>query len=310
VWPFIRSFNQLLASLSTRQRAGEVLRIGRHTVQRWSVENDQRLGRSNITALSLTASTDFPADTWRSNSLPTDALSVALAKLYPTPPKYGIEIVLESAWLPLMLVETGGVLVSEAQAIALLRHRFARLYDSPNDPVASWDVRAHFKAGDALALGYGLSPQVRGGLTTAANALSLKISAIASAWDWGWQRAQLANMLPAQSGWWGWQEQNLWMLGRIDVENSTPQLKSLHPCLAWRDTPQALAQTVLTEARRLGIDQVPEDILIGGWAPVSCHGSAQVGKLSLTCVSMSASGGGASMPQKAASGGKHLISAP
>lgn len=310
MWPFIRSFKHLFASLGTHQRAGEVLRIGRHTVQRWSVENDQLLGRSNITALSLTASTDFPADTWSPNSLPTDALSVALAKLYPTSPQNGIEIVLESAWLPLMLVETGGVLVSEVQAIALLRHRFARLYDSPNDPVASWDVRANFEAEGALALGYGLSPQVKGALKAAADALGLKILAIASAWDWGWQRAHLANMLPARSGWWGWQEQNLWMLGRIDVDNSTPQLKSLHPCLAWQDTPQALAQTVLTEARRLGIDQVPEDIRIGGWAPVSFNGSPPLRKLSLTCVSISTSGGGVSMPQKAASGGQHLTSAP
>lgn len=310
MWPLIRSFNQLLASLGTRQRTGDVLRIGRHTVQRWSVENDQLLGRSNITALSLTASTDFPADTWSPNSLPTDALSVALAKLYPTPPQNGIDIVLESTWLPLVMVETGGVLVSEAQAIALLRHRFARLYDGPNDPVASWDVRAQYEAGGALALGYGLSPQVRGALKSAADALGLKVVAITSAWDWGWQRAQLANMLPAQSGWWGWQEQNLWILGRIDVENSTPQLKSLHPCLSWRDTSQALAQTVLTEARRLGIDQIPEDIRIGGWTPVSFHGSAQMGKLSLTCVSMSAPGGGALKTQKTASGGKHLTSAP
>lgn len=310
MWPFVRSFKHIISTSLAGKPAGEVLRVGRHTVQRWSVDDDQLRGRRDITALSLTASADFPADTWSPKSLPTDALSEALNKLYPTPPQNDIEIVLESAWLPLMLVETAGVLVSDAQAIALLRHRFARLYDSPNDPVATWDVRVHFVAGGELALGYGLSPQVKGALTAAADALGLKVAAIASAWDWGWQRAQLANMLPAQSGWWGWQEQNLWMLGRIDVENSAPQLKSLHPGLSWRDTPQAFAQTVLTEARRLGIDQVPEDIRIGGWAPVSIHGSVQLGKLSLTCVSMSNPGGGASKPQKAASGGSHLTSAP
>jgi hypothetical protein len=180
-------------------------------------------------------------------------------------------VVLESTWLPVMLVQTGGVLVSEAQAVALLRHRLTQLYDSPSDPVALWDVRVSFNPGDALALGYGLSPQVSSALSQAATRLGFKFTRLTPAWAWGWQRAQADGCFAADALWWGWQEQDRLLLGLVEGKGTSAELKSLHPGLVWNAEPQHLARTVQAEAHRLGLVHVPEDVSIGTWTPQGCR---------------------------------------
>jgi hypothetical protein len=198
-------------------------------------------------------------------------LTDLLAQIFARPPQGGIDVVLESTWLPVMLAPTGGLLVSEVQAVALTRHRLAQWYDSPSDSVALWDVRVSFNPGDALALGYGLSPQVSGALNQAASRLGFKIAALAPAWAWGWQRAQAQGCFARPAVWWGWQEQDRLLLGLVEGRGSAAQLRSLHPGLAWRDEPQHLEQAVRSEALRLGLVDAPRDACVGSWTSKGCR---------------------------------------
>lgn len=270
-----QSFQQFFAGLGASRHADDVLRVGRHTVQRWGAINAGAAKRATNMALTLQASAELPAEVWSTPSSPASwpiaALTEALAQVYPSAPQGGVEVVLESTWLPVMLAQTGGVLVSEAQAAALLRHRLAQLYDSPNDPVALWDVRVDFKPGDELALGYGLSPQVSSALNQAASRLGFKFTHLTPAWAWGWQRAQADGCFADDALWWGWWEQDRLLLGRVEGKGSPAELKSLHPGLACNDEPQHLAQTVRSEAHRLGLVHVPEDVSIGTWTPQGCR---------------------------------------
>ena len=242
---FKQSFQQFFASLGASWHADEVLRVGRHSVQRWAVASTEGAKNTAGTTMLLQASADLPADAWGPSSWPSAALSAALAQLYPSAPESGLEVVLESTWLPVMLAQTGGVLVSEAQAAALLRHRLAQWYDGPDDPVALWDMRVSFNPGDALALGFGLSPHVSNALNQAASQLGFRITAVTPAWAWGWQRAQavgaltnsvgkrvtnnVSNGVASEALWWGWQEEDRLLLGLVEGEGATAQLKSLHP---------------------------------------------------------------------------------
>lgn len=256
-----------------------MLRLGRSAAQRWLVAKARNANHAGGTGLVLIDSSEFPADAWTASSdftvrpelWPTAALMGALSQLYPIPPQGGLEVVLESTWLPVMLAETGGALVSESEALALLRHRLAQKYDSPDDPVASWEVRVSFEPGEALALGYGLSPQVSGALNQAAAHLGLKYKALTPALAWGWQRATAAGCFSGEAIWWGWQEQDRLLLGRVEGKNSAVQLKSLHPGLAWGDQEQHWVQMAQAEAQRLGLSQVPRDMQVGVWTPQGCR---------------------------------------
>lgn len=251
---------KILARGRQRVRPAGCLRIGRHAIERWAPSSDGH-------GWTLKASVPLPEDAL---SQPT-CLVAAMAQLYPHPPAAGISLVLESAWLPVVLAETGGTLVSDAQARALVRHRLHRLYDTPSDPVAAWDVRANFLAGDAHALGYGLSPHVHQALTQAAETLGLTWRAITPAWVWGWertwQRSKPADLFPDKTGWWGWQEQDRLLLAQVSVHGSKAQLTSLHPGLAWSNDAQAVHQAVQAEAIRLGLPGTPQAIRLAVWTP-------------------------------------------
>ena len=203
-------------------------------------------------------------------------LVAAIAQLYPAPPNAGIEAVLESAWLPVMRVETGGTLVSDAQAIALVQHRLQRLYDTPRDPVAGWEVRVDFRAGDAYALGFGLSPRVHSALRQAADRAGFKWRAITPAWQWGWNRAwqrasrQAAGLSENTAAWWGWLEQDRLMLAHVENADGghVPLLASLHAGLAPNlMNPHDLRRQIDAAAISLGLPDTPRSVRMAAWTP-------------------------------------------
>ena len=101
MWPFDRI---------GRGPDNEVLRIGRIAAERWA--------RSSA-GLTVTASAALPTG----RSLKPSDLAPAIAELYRDKPSAGISLVLESAWLPIMLVDTGTSVLSTRQIQMLVRHR-------------------------------------------------------------------------------------------------------------------------------------------------------------------------------------------
>ena len=222
----------------------ECLRIGRRAVERWSAD---RAG------LQLMATSLLPA-----NAIQTPAcLGHALTELCSDKPRGKINLVLESAWLPLLLADTGGALLGADEAEALMRHRLSGHHGGQGDDLSAWDIRVDHLAGDRFALGYGLSQQIKQTLLDAAERAGLRLEALTPAFVWGWQR-----MRPAvKAGWWLWPEQDRMLLARVEAG----RLVALNPAVPLAETGTAIERIVQIESARWGWPANNEGVTVGSW---------------------------------------------
>lgn len=152
--------------------------------------------------------------------------------------------VLESAYAPVLLADTGGVLTRTAQIDALFRHRFGLAYGSPGNDSASWRLRWAHRYGDRYALGYGLGSEAEAALRESGLAFTAWVPALA----WGLERfARRRRAL--RCPWWVWTEQDRSLAvhvkrGRIDV---------LGPVLHGADTALGVEQWGGAAAARAGL---------------------------------------------------------
>lgn len=237
-----------------RSSSQEIVRVGRLQVERWQrpARSLQRVGSEPL------ARPREVAD-----------LTQAVAALFADaaiPASGPVNFVLESAWLPLMLVDTGGDLWREAPVEALVRHRLRTLYARAEDDLSGWEVRVEFKPGERLVLGHGLDARVRHALLAGAAQHRLAVQSLEAAFLWG-RRTQPAS----RNGWWVWTEQDRRLIacfeaGRLQALNSAADLGDVR-------------RAVLAERRRQGrLDAVEGDepITLIDW-------SAQVSIPGVTC---------------------------
>lgn len=191
-------------------KAGEVLRIGRHAVERWSRAGAgwRLVGQGSL----LEGAVDAP------EAALAAAITTALQSNLPMPKR--VTVIVESAWLPLLLVDTGGLLWGDAP-LALVRHRLSAL--GAGDEATAWDVRADGRAGERFALGYGLPPRVKSAVVDAVGGVGCTLSALTPAFLWAWQQR------PVHQGWWIYAEQDRSLLarfvgGRVTAFNSAALL--------------------------------------------------------------------------------------
>ena len=236
--------------LDRRPRGRECLRLGRLAAERWvgSEAGWLLLGREDIPAQVL----DRP-----------EALAASLPALYAhRPAEGGVTVVLESAWLPVLLGDTGGTLWGAAPLAAWMRHRLRLLHGSAEDDLAGWDIRVDAQAGERHALGYGLSPRVRQAVLAAAARSGLEVDALTPAISWGWQRLRPERTWPDRSGWWVWPEQDRCLVARVEAGrfvafNAAAQLVT---------DPAQVERLIATEAVRLGLDAGAVDrIGVAAW---------------------------------------------
>ena len=259
------------------RRERETLRLGRTTVERW-------VGRgANLFLLAQQA--------WASENV--DGLAPALRSLYSQAPARPIDVVIESALLPLLLADTGERVWSPAQAEALIRHRFGLLCDRGTEPVDQWDVRVDHRAGERHALGYGMPAALKRGLAEAAQQLGLRWSVWLPACLWGLQRERARP----KAGWWAWPEQDRLLLMRME----RGRVVALNPAVDLVETSDALAQRVRIENVRYGFNLSDLAVRAASWRPVTDlpAGTSQVQWLSIVG---SPSAVGHSMPSSVSSG--------
>ena len=241
MWPFDRI---------GRGPDNEVLRIGRIAAERWA--------RSSA-GLTVTASAALPTG----RSLKPSDLAPAIAELYRDKPSAGISLVLESAWLPIMLVDTGTSVLSTRQIQMLVRHRLGLLYGASDDPVSGWDVRVEHRAGDRHALGYGLSGRLKDVLLATAQSVGIEWRAMTPAFDWGRQQLRPDARLRQQPGWWVWTEQDRLLVARM----ASGRVVGLNPGAQSADAQDAVLDHVRTEQVRLGLEPNTDPVLVGHWGP-------------------------------------------
>ena len=233
--------------LRDRTRPKTLVRIGRLSIERWHAQ-----GMSFAPVSSHAFNAELP---------PTaEHLAAGLKALLADERPTHAALVLESAWLPLLLADTGGLLWSTAQAETLVRHRFSQSHDDPAEPVARWDLRMGFRPGERFLLAHGLAPSIKAALVQSAQDLGLAWTALWPAFEWAWHRL---GRHATRDGWWAWMEQDRCvMASRVDG-----RWEGLHPALPLADDAAGLVHLVDAEALRLGRPDM--SALAACWRPIS-----------------------------------------
>lgn len=227
---------------------GDVLLLGRHAAQRW---RDGRGGLVHVASSPLQKQGNE-----RLASL-TNAIDTLLAT---APDAARVTVVLESYWMPLMLVPTAGLL-RPADVEALVRHRLSWVRDDPADPVGEWDVRIDHRAGEAWALGYGLSPRVRHALEATAHFGRQGRAALLPAWAWGWHKARPDRRWSGDVGHWTWQEQDRMLIASFHRGRPVALNAAAEPC----STSGELASAIERHCLRFGLQTATQAVVATTW---------------------------------------------
>ncbi len=239
MWPF------------DRKSSRDCVRISSVAVERWTrVANGFQLAASRLLEPGA-----------------LDSLAQSLRAVLPAANSETVGLVVESAWLPLILVDTGGVLWSKAQAEALVRHRLRLLYDAGPGIATTWTFRVDHRAGDRFALGAGLPVDRRESLLGAAREAGLRWTSLMPAFEWGWQQLQPHRALPRGTGWFVWIEHDRAVVGRVE----RGRLTGFNAGAALCENDQGVEQLIEVEAFRLGVDSRSESVVVGSWRPGRSH---------------------------------------
>ena len=241
MWPFDRWI------------ARDVLRVGCSTVEHWCADGGNLLleGRHALAA-------DAPPD--------PGELGAALAALFAKPPSRPVTLVMESAWLPVLLLDNGARALRATEVDALARHRFRRHHDTPGDPVATWNLRIDYRAGERWSLAYGLPSRVLTAVTTAACDCGVILASVSPALDWAVQRQ------PRRGGGGAW-----YVLVEADrcivMRTESGRPAGLHAAMPPGHGPDRMLANLDAEQARLGIAPGDDPVRIAHWALADLDGS-------------------------------------
>jgi hypothetical protein len=236
VWPFDRG------------AAREYLRVGALGIERWKGVDG---------GLALAAEHRFD----RSPTESTRSIATALLALFPEGAASSVTVLLESAWLPAMLVDTGSGYLSKKQLEALVRYRMGLAYDDGLSPVAGWELRVEYRAGHRNAMAYGLALDFKQALQEAGERAGVKWEAWLPAFSWGLQRLRSSGQRLSSGGWWLWPEQDRALLARF----ASNHVVGLNPVASRADTSADVLRMVEVEATRLGVAAITEPIAAASW---------------------------------------------
>lgn len=245
------------------ERQADVVRVGRNRVEYWAssvrglvLRGDQALaGAGGPQAAALAASLGRLLQAVHSDAAMSRRSTMR------------VDVVFESAWLPIMLIEIGHSLWSHRPLEALLRHRFSQLYNERNDPVSGWHLQLDHRAGDAHGMGYGLAPSIRQAAIDATGAAGLRLASVQPAFSWGWQRLhrhrrQVVGDAARRGGWWLWNEQDRALVCHVD---SSGRLRSLNAGAAVPEDAAQCQRLIKVEALRQGIPGEDAPGTVVGW---------------------------------------------
>ena len=232
-------------------KPGEILRLGAQTAERWS--GSLRSGFVKVAEKPLFAGA----------ALQPECLMTALPALYGADQSAKkVAVLLESPWLPVILLDGMESLQTVTQTTAWMRHRFRRLYGSAMDDLSTWDVRAEHVHDRHRVLGHALPSSIRLNLIAAAQQCGVKLVAMTPAWNWAWQHNQAERRLQGRSGWWVYAEQDRLMLLRHE-KGEPIYLNAAIPQGALDEVDVAVLAD--TEALRGGIRNTADSIALATW---------------------------------------------
>lgn len=221
------------------ERQRDVLRIGKLAVELWGRESGGLVKRRGAT---IDGSVDLRG-------------AVQSALQGASPMRAPVDVVVESAWIPVVLLEPGPQLLRREQVEALLRHRLARVYDERTEAVANWALQLDHRPGDAYGLGFGLSPSVRAAIEAGVQASGRPLASLQPAMQWA------RRITKPRDGWWLWLEQDRAVLAWLERGRVT----ALHAAADLLRDEAAVARLVRIEAARAGVSVPEAPVLLSGW---------------------------------------------
>lgn len=230
-------------------RRDDVVRVGAHAVELW---------RGSSSGLARVAHEALPR---RGSMYDVDVLSAPLQALAARIERARASVVLESAFAPVLLADTGGVLTNSPQVEALLRHRFGLAYGGDGTDVSTWKLRTDYRFGDRFALGFALAPAVDAVLAQAAQKAKLVFTAWRPALAWSMDRFRPSRRWPQRCGWWVCPEQDRSLLAFFRAG----RVEGLNPASPHSDTVREIEQSIAIEQIRSGIDVGEQPIGVAHW---------------------------------------------
>jgi len=230
-------------------RHGDLIQIGARAVELW---------RGSSSTLELVAREPLPR---RGSLYDAGVLTGPLQALAARVERGRAAVILESVFAPVLLADTGGVLITRSQIQALLRHRFGLAYGAPDADVASWKLRTDHRFGNRHALGFALPPAVELVLTETARSTKLEFTAWHPALAWSLARFAPSRRWPQGDGWWVWPEQDRSLLVRL----ARGRVEAFNPASPLRDTVAEVLRSIAIEGGRSGVEADARPIGIGHW---------------------------------------------
>jgi hypothetical protein len=229
----------------TRPGKERILRVGRDEVECWD---------ETAHGLRLSARESIAQATDRVQAL-TRAASEVLSH-GSEQPSSSVAAVLESAWLPMMLVPLGAALWSRRQAEQLLRHRLREVHDL----AAGYELHLEHRAGGSHALGYALPRQTRDAIRAAVESCGSRVASLQPALTWGW-RVLSRRGYAVRDGWLAWAEHDRTLVVRLH----RGQVSALNPGAPVAADAQQARGCVEVEALRHGLAVDDASVTLAVW---------------------------------------------
>lgn len=226
-----------------------VLRAGRECVELWRRE-----------ASGLVLSGQEPVSVQEG----VPALAHALQALLAQAQTLDIDVVLESAWMPVLPLDAGPTLWSIAQMDALLAHRLAHVYRDERDAQIAWMRKLDYRQGDPFGIGYAITPAVHAAVEQAAAARGGRWRSLQPAFGWGWRELAASRrraLAAAASACWIWQEQDRALVAGV----RDGRIVALHPAADLPRDEAASLRLATIESHRAGADARAACIVVAGW---------------------------------------------
>ena len=231
-------------------RRGDVIRIGAYALELW---------RGSSSGLNLIAREALPQ---RGSLYDVQAIVEPLRALARHAVRSRASLVLESAFAPTLLADTGGVLWNPQQVEALLRHRFGLAYGGPDASVAAWKIRTDYRFGERHALGFAMPAAAEAALLESARSANLTVTGWFPALAWGLGRFAPWRKWARRTGWWVWSEQDRRLLAGV----AGGRVEALNPAVPVQTTMAELERTIVTEGLRSGIEALQSPIGAAHWS--------------------------------------------
>lgn len=226
------------------RRERNILRIGARAVERW---------REDASGLACQERHAFAAP-----GAKDEEVDVSFDRLFAGHVDRSATLILESAWMPVMLVEVGEDCWRPEQVRTLVRHRIATLFGEVGGLVTAWDARLDYQAGDRFALGYGLPFAFKQRLEEACARNAVRCDGLLPALAWGLARLRRMRHWDGRRGWVSWPEQDRRLLGAF-ARGRAVALNA-----ATENSGHDLARRVEIEGARFGIAR-EEPVVAAHW---------------------------------------------